>query len=256
MKQMSFLWLGIVLMPTAVYADDKKPAELTDPIEILKKADAAAKAVKAVKYKVDFDTTGMMVSLMPKMTVSVVASGFAQGAPKKFTAEAEVTVPGATEPMRISCGTDYDTFYVVHHPTRKAYEDIDPAVLGATGRLLRNAMMIEFLHDRPFDDEINAKSKELKGSKIVGGVDCYEIHVVYGAERAPEVTWYFSKEDFLPRGRVDHYPPRRGETGTFQRTITDLVVDPKFEKDAFKLKLPKGYTKTDDFAPNFFGAPR
>ena len=40
---------------------------------------------------------------------------------------------------------------------------------------------------------------ELKGSKKISGEDCYEIHVVYASENAPEATWYFSKKDFLPR---------------------------------------------------------
>jgi len=31
--------------------------------------------------------------------------------------------------------------------------------------------------------------------------------------------------------------------------LTDVVIDPKFEKDQLKFKLPEGHTKTDDFAP-------
>ena len=108
--------------------------------------------------------------------------------------------------------------------------------------------MLEFVHPTPFSDEINADKKELTGSKKIGGEDCYEVHVVYAGGRA-EAIWHFSKTDFLPRARHDIFTTPAGEKGGQQRILTDLVVDPKFDKDAFKLTLPKGYTKTDDFAP-------
>ena len=113
-------------------------------------------------------------------------------------------------------------------------------------------MMIEFVHATPFNDEINGRSQELKGSVKIGDEDCYEIHVVYAADRAPQATWAFSKKDFLPRRRIDAFPAALagGQAGTTIKTITNLVVEPKLDEDAFKLKLPEGYTKTDDFAPD------
>jgi outer membrane lipoprotein-sorting protein len=110
-------------------------------------------------------------------------------------------------------------------------------------------MMIEFLHETPFSDEINGKKQELKGSKKINGEDCYEVHVVYAAEQAPEAIWFFSKKDFLPRCRMDVGKTPDGRKYVQTKTLSNVVVDPKLDDKTFKLKLPDGYTKTDDFAP-------
>lgn len=251
MKSTLCLLVGLALASSVAYADEKKAGELTDPVEILKKVDAAAKAVKSVRYDVTYEADGAGASRMSKLQGSVVESGFSRGAPEKYLIDVDVTMAGSSEPRKISGGTDNDLFFVVDHASKKAYEDIDPAVMGSAGRALRAAMMTEFVADAPFTDEINGKSQELKGSKTVGGEECYEIHVVYASERAPQATWYFSKRDFLPRRRIDHYTQGDNQTGTATRTITNLVVDPKIDGNAFKLKLPEGYTKTDEFAPDF-----
>jgi len=252
MKRTICLVLGLSFISAVALADDKKTDELTDPLEILKKVDAAAKAVKTVKYDLVFEADGAMAQRSPKLTCTVLMSGFVSGAPEKYVIDAAVSMPDSAEPRKISCGTDNDMFFLVDHAAKKAYEDIDPAVMGAAGGFLMRGTMIEFVYDTPFSDEINGRSQKLTGSKTLDGHDCYEVHVVYAAERAPEATWYFSKKDFLPRGRIDHYTLPNNETGTTTKMVTRLVVDPKLDEDAFKLKLPEGYTKTDDFAPELF----
>ena len=96
----------------------------------------------------------------------------------------------------------------------------------------------------PFTDEIKAESKTMKGTKTIGGVECYEIDIAYAAASGQKATWCFSKKDFLPRKRVDIF-----QGGSREKTITNLVVDPKIDDATFKLKLPAGYTQVDDFAP-------
>ena len=252
MKQVVYLCLSVCLVPLAAYAGGEKAGGLTDPVEILKKVDAAAKAVKAVKYDVVTATTGALVGRAGTAEASCIASGFVNNGPEKYFYDAKVTVPSAPEPVRLTGGTDNDMFFVIDHRNKKAYEDIDPAVMGSAASVFRQVAMIEFLHPTPFSDEINGKSQELKGTEKIEGEECYVVHVVYAAPQAPQATWYFSKKDFLPRRRVDEYTLPDGAKGTMTRTIKNLVVDPKLDKDTFKLKLPEGYTKTDDFAPNLF----
>ncbi len=225
-----------------------KSGALTDPIEILKKADAAARAVKAVKYKANFKGTGMGASRMPTVEGTVIISGWANGAPQKFRCEANVRRPGSSEVVEITVGSDGEEFYVVDHKAKKAYVDIDPEVMGTTGRPALLLRTLEFVHPSPFSDEINSDSQELKGSKKIGSEECYEVRVTYAGGRA-EAIWHFSKKDFLPRARHDLFTTPSGDKGGQLRTITDLVVNPKFDKDPFKFSLPKGYTRTDDFAP-------
>ncbi|UCE60680.1 MAG: hypothetical protein JSU63_02805 [Phycisphaerales bacterium] len=257
MKQAICVLLVVFLMPATVHADEmKKPGELTDPLEIVKKVDEASKAVKVVKYDAVAEGGGAMAARVGKFEATYVTAGYIQGAPEKYFVDAKITLPNATEPRRVTAGTDNDMFYIIDHANKIAYEDIDPAVLGPSGRTVLLGMMVEFVHPTPFTDEIQGRSRELRGSQNIGGVDCYEVHVVYAAERAPEGTWCFSKKDFLPRRRIDHYSLQDGQTGTITKTITNLEIDPKVDKTIFKLKLPEGYTKTDDFAPNLFPQPQ
>ena len=83
----------------------------------------------------------------------------------------------------------------------------------------------------------------------VGGEDTYHVWVKYGVQNQ-EADWYFSKKDFLPR-RVDRlFPAREGApAGGRSLIVTSVTPAPKFDKDPFKLDLPEGYTKSDDFAP-------
>jgi hypothetical protein len=256
MKQVLCLCLTVVLVPVAALAGDekadKKTGDMTDPVAILKKVDAAARAVKAVKYDVVTATTGALVGRAATAEAAYIVTGFLNNGPEKFFCDAKVKVPSASEPVRLTGGTDNNMFFVIDHRNKKAYEDIDPAVMGAAAGVFRQIGMIEFIHPTPFSDEINGKSQELKGTEKIEGEECYVVHVVYQAPQAPQATWYFSKKDFLPRRRVDEWALPTGEKGTMTRTVKNLVVDPKLDENTFKLKLPEGYTKTDDFAPNLF----
>jgi len=233
--------------------DDKPAADLTDPVEILKKADAACKALKSIKYEVAREGEGDLAARVARLQAEVIQAGASPGGEKaqaaKFVIDARYARPGQSEIQRVTAGSDAETFFVIEHAKKLAHEDIDPAVMGVTGSGLVRAMFIEFMHTAPFNDEIIGKSRELKGSKAIGGVDCYEVHVVYQADEAPAATWFFAKTDFLPRCRVDEYKLPDGTKGLLRKTITKLEADPKLPDDAFKLKLPEGYTKTDDFAP-------
>lgn len=243
MKSKLAVWTAMLLVPAALtWAEDKSTAS-DETTKILEKVDAAAKAVNGVKYDVVVKGSEGGQGFELKGTYTLVG---AEGTlPKKFLADIEVTAPGSAGTRKFTGGSDGDTYYVIDHADKKAYVDIDPAVLGSRfGRMYRAGLMIEFVHATPFTHEINAKTKTMKGTKTVGGVECYEIDIEYAAANAPKATWCFSKKDFLPRKRVD-----TSTRGTTEKTITNLVVDPKTDDETFKLKLPEGYTQVDDFAP-------
>ena len=157
------------------------------------------------------------------------------------------TQQGSDEPLELTGGGDGETFFLIDHLGKKAYEDFDPAVMGAGGNALNSITMAEFVHPAPFDDEINADTAELQGTEMVGGVECHKIHVIYSGGRG-ESTWFVSTEDFLPRRRIRYFTTPQGE-GTLDITVTDLKVDPEVGPETFVMKLPEGYQKVDDFAP-------
>lgn len=249
MKRASCFSLGLVLTFTAALATGANGQELTDALEILKKVDAAAKAVKAVRYDATFKPLGPSMAQGPQVEGSVVMSGWMGGSLEKFLFEVTIKNAGSSDEQKVTAGGDGEEFFVIDHKTKAAYVDIDPAVLGTIGRRARQLQTVEFLHPAPFSDEIDAQKLELTGSKKIGGEDCYEVHVVYASGRQ-EAIWHFSKKDFLPRGRMDI---NKDESGTIvrqsQRFLTNLEVNPKLDDSLFQVKVPEGYTKTDDFAP-------
>jgi len=241
--------LGLCVVSTAAAQNAGAPSgDLTDPVEILKKADAACKAAKFVQYTASFKGLNAEEARAPKVSGTVVLSGWANGRPEKWRYDLKIERPGSSDVSEATAGSDGKTFFVIDPKTKKAYEDIDPAVLGSTGRAVRGVTMAEFVHNEPFSDEINGEKQELKGVTKVGDEDCYEVLVKYKAQ-AQEATWFFSKKDFLPR-RVDRvFTNQAGEKGGSQLIVTKLTVGPKFDNDPFKLVVPEGFTKTDDFAP-------
>jgi outer membrane lipoprotein-sorting protein len=245
----------LVAVPVVFAQDEGKPAsQPTDPVEILKKVDTTCKALKAVKYELTVEGKGELKERAGRIQATVIAArasgkSDAQGLGQKYVIDAKVTMPGSTEPKRITVGTDGEQYYVIRHDAKKAHVDVDPAVLGSTGGSVLNGLMLEYLHPTPFTDEINGKKRELVGSKKIDGVDCYEVHVVYAADQAPEATWFFSKKDFVPLGRIDTVTMSEDKKGAVEKTVSKLELNPKLEADAFKFKLPEGYTKTDEFAP-------
>lgn len=246
MKSKRTVWMTMLLVPAALAWAEDKSTDSDETTKILEKVDAAAKAVKAVKYDVVAKRSGGQGF---ELKGTYTFSGLEGRDPKKFLADIEVTAPGSADTHKYTGGCDGENYFVIDHADKKAYVDIDPAVLGTRfGRGYRAGLMIEFVRDNPFSDEIKAESKTLKGTKTVGGVECYEIDIAYAVAGGQKATWCFSKKDFLPRKRVDFF--RRGENETTQeKTITNLIVDPKIDDATFKFKLPEGYTQVDDFAP-------
>lgn len=227
-------------------AQDAKPGELKDPVEILKKADAATLAVKSVRYKARFSGTGAAESRVPRIEGVAVLAGDKGDNPTRFMFEAEIRPPGSDDALKVKAGGDGSDFWVINEKEKKVHTDIDPDVLGRATVLLRFFTMREFTHPKPFSDEINGEKQELRGKTKIGGEECYEVHVTYQG-MAQEAVWYFSTRDFLPR-RVDRISSsgQGGDRFESRLELTELAVDPSFVKDPFKLDMPEGYEKTDE----------
>jgi outer membrane lipoprotein-sorting protein len=119
--------------------------------------------------------------------------------------------------------------------------------MGSGARALRATAVLEFVHDTPFDDELNADTVELQGIETIGDEECYKIHVVYAGGQGVS-TWYFSKKDYLPRRRTRHFDMPQGK-GSLEIVITNLETEPEVSADLYKLELPEGYEQIDDFHP-------
>jgi len=241
----------LVLVASASLAGDEAPAEDTsDPIEILKKVDAAVKDVKSVSYSAKSTPSGVAVNFVSPAEGSAVLVGWNDewNMPEKFYVHLEMTPPGSEEAVELTGGGDGETFFLIDHAGKKVYEDMDPNVLGTSGNTLQAFGMREFVHSRPFDDEIGAEVVKYEGVETVDGEECHKIYVEYGQGRGKS-TWLFAKSDYLPRRRVQHFSiPEQGD-GAFAIEVTKLEINPEVDPSIFKLVRPEGFEQIDDFAP-------
>lgn len=253
MKKMMALLLGVCVTQMAwaqtaqnTEAKAKKTEKVVnqEALEILKKVDAAVKKIQTVQYDSTMKAIGDGAARQPELAGSVIQHGIDTNPFAKFYFDGTVKQAGSSESRRLVAGTDGDMSFLIDFTTKLAHEDIDPAVMGSDGRMVTQAMMQEFTHSRPFSDEINADIIEMLPAESVAGVDCYKIKVKY-AGQSQETTWYFGKSDLLPR-RADR---TRGQGRGSSMIISNLKADPKLAADAYNLKLPEGFTKTDEFAP-------
>ncbi|MCP4245521.1 MAG: DUF2092 domain-containing protein [bacterium] len=243
------LLLGLAFL--APEPAEKKPApdgKSPEAVVILKKVDAAAKAVKAARYKASTKPEGAAVQFFPAAEGTVIHVGWTGSLPEKFHIQLESKTAQSEETRRVTCGGDGETFFLIDHQAKKAYEDMDPAVLGSASRMVRSFGMVEFVHPTPFSDELNAEKAVLLGTEKIDGQECDKVRVVYvGGQQ--ESTWFFSQKDHLPRRRIQHFRTPQGQAGTLTVDVTNLETDPKLDADTFKFKKPDGFELVDDFAP-------
>ncbi|MDH3745418.1 MAG: PQQ-like beta-propeller repeat protein, partial [Acidobacteriota bacterium] len=199
--------------------------EISEGLAILRKVDAAAKAVQAVRYKATVKPSGFASTFVSAAEGEGIMTGWNGQTPERFWARVKVSEEGSDEPVEISGGGNGELFFLINHQTKKAYQDMDPGVLGSSGRALTTMGMAEFVHPAPFDDEMNADKADLLGTEEVAGEECYKIDVVYSGGRG-QSTWFFSTEDYLPRRRIRRFTdPERGE-GAIEITMAEVMVDP------------------------------
>jgi hypothetical protein len=242
------LMLSSCLVTAAIAQDVKKKAtDKNKAIDILKKADAAASAVKVVRYDAKFEPVGWLTDFADPVEGRVVLGGEYFRQVERFRYDVKVKGSGSSEKRRLSIGSDGNTYYLIDHDKKTVLVGTDgDRVLSGVSRWVRRFGMVEFVHPTPFSYEITADLVELQETRKIGDQECYQIHVVY-ADNVGEAVWFFSKKDYLPR-RVDRirYNRQSGEKGILRSTLTNLTADPKFIDDPFKLRVPEGYTKTVD----------
>jgi hypothetical protein len=214
---------------------------------ILKKSAAALEKVKVVRYRGKYEGTGWVKAL-----VADVEGHAALGAPSehdvpRFRCEVKLTPPNAEETLTFTAGADGDLYYLVDPEKKTVYADMDDAVMGSQQRNIQRVLLPDFVAEKPLEAHLAAENVQLAETVEVGGEACHQVRVIQSEER--EVVWFISTSDYLPR-RVDrvYRNPERGE-GMTRLVITELKASPTPDTALFKLSVPAGYARTDDFAP-------
>lgn len=253
---LSSIWaiVGVVSaqekQPTSAPSDNGSSGKaLTDPTEILKRADAATKKLKSIRYKCEHKATGALESRLPPVKGTVVMAGDKNDVGlAKFRIEARTQVPGSKTPADVTELSDGREFNFVDIETRTVHAAATVEVLGPRGNSALFGVMRELFLPEPFKDELSARKVELKGTEKIGGEECYKIHVIY-KEAGSESNWWFSRNDFLPRRVERTMDLGNKQIGVSDLTLTDVSVDPKFVDDPFKLLISDDFLRSSDPAP-------
>lgn len=238
-------WLALSASVAAAGDGDERKA-----LDILKKADAATKAVKAFSCKAEFHGTGGLANRVPiiKGTVKArqarpgilgVVFGGKRGRPSQRITGV-LTPPGAekAEPFDIACDGKRA---VLIDSSRKIATLGDLPQAKEMLRAGRPLYMLELLHPTPFRDEISAKELRYEGVEEIEGVPCDVVFVVYRNSHI-DSRWHFGRDDALPR-RVERHHGRLGGSGSMVLTLSELVVGSSFGASVFAPPIPKGYRK-------------
>ena len=251
---MGLLFVALLAGTVAAQEVEKKTEETgRDPeaVAILEKVDRAAKAVTFIRYAATTKQAGIAENWFSPAEGEAVTTGWVGNIPEKSLAHVVSTELDSDEAVDVTGGGNGDIYFLIDHQTKKAYADMDPGVLGSSG-------IAEFVHQTnfchahapssPFDDELNADTIELLEDEEVYGEPCYHIRVVYGGDQGQSI-WFFSKNDYLPRRRIQEFSISGEGDGSMECTITKLEVNPEVDPTIFDFKLPEGYEQIDDFAP-------
>lgn len=229
-------WLGLFVLLPAAHADD-----LTDAKQILVQADQSIRAVHSVRYHVTLVPDKSAAPFVAKAEGWVTLSGWGIGTTQSFRYDIRAQRLGSKNPINITVGGDGHQFFRANHNTKRAWRGSDRAVLGASGRTTSPVEMHEFVHPKPFRDELRARSHVLLEPRTIAGVPCYSVKIAY-ERRTEEAIWYFSKEDLLPRGVKRITKSLGGERRTWEVLVSKLTVNPTLKADAFTYEPPAGYT--------------
>jgi len=209
-----------------------------DPIEILRKAEAATRAVKAVAYKAEFRGEGELEASMPRLTGSVRARKIPGVAVPMLVLEAVVREPGVEEAASYRFINDGTRFAAIDKVGKVVTQRDPPRSLDNLFACMEPAadLWLDQFFDRTlFEEARRGDSVKHMGTKKVNGVDCDVIHVVY-RNAVAQARWYFGRKDHLPR-RVDWTRPG----STLVLSLSDLNVKPKLAADTFAIEVPEGY---------------
>lgn len=253
MRRLAVAMLLLALVPGAslgqqdAKSDDSTQTKAAKAKEILKQARDALKNTKLLRYEGKYAGTGWVKQYVPDIEGSAVVGKASEYDLVRFHCSVKLTPPGAEDALELTAGCDGELYFLTDPKAKMVYADIDDAVLGRHARSLQRLLLPEFNLDDPFASELKAEDIQLKEPAQIGGETCDQILVTFPDGR--KVAWYIATKDLLPR-RVDRFyqNPQQGEAST-SLIMTKLVAESKSSLAPFKVKVPEGFTKTDDFPP-------
>ncbi len=222
-----------------------------EALEILKKADTAAAALRAISYDATVRPEGALVGRYPTFAGKIVAKRGADGDAHRFNVTGTITAPRSSGPSRFTLAMDGVHAYSIDEGTR-TFTSGNP---NEAGLIVGNPLFPpRYLEASPFKDAIDSGTAAYDGMETIEGKPC---HVISARMKGPQdavLRLYLGKDDFLLR-RLDtpvamRLPP--GMTAPSGGVVfTAAHVKPLLDVDAamFRLDCPEGYQKKAFEAP-------
>lgn len=214
------------------------PAPTPDPNALMAQAEAALKAVKAVRYSASGEPEGVLATRYERMSGTVTMVAAPGGFAPKLRVEVQTTPVGKSEAQRLEVVFDGREIAVADHGPRHYVRNPAPIGLNLLGRVLP-VIVREFVVDDPFGGDLTPKSMSYIGFEKVAGVACDVVETVL--KDSSRVQWALGREDHLPR-RVKRILNAPGGLVALTTTITRLDVNPTVEDSAFQLARPDGFS--------------
>lgn len=216
------------------------PEPTSDPIEIFRRAAAAAKKLKTFYFEATLKGIGPLGADVPAVWGTVVQGGESTGSLQKFRVMINNNVPGDTLQESAMAGSDGKTFFLVDGANKTVASSDDPAVMGDMAQVLPYVTVPQLMHPEPFSKEMKADELEFIGTEVVNGQECYIVQVP-GEGAGEQTMWFFSTQDALPR-RVERIKTdAKGRSGTVRLTLAALSSNPNFGRDPFQTFAGHGY---------------
>ncbi len=223
------------------------PEPTSDPIEIFRRAAAAAKKLEMFYYEATLRGIGPLAADVPALWGTVVQGGESNGSLQKFRVMINDNVPGNTLQEAAMAGSDGKTFFLVDGANKTVAASDDPVVMGDMAQVLPYVTVPQLMHPEPFSKEMKADKLEFVGTETVSGKECYIVQV-HGEVAGEQTMWFFSTQDALPR-RVERIKTdAKGRSGTTRLTLAAVSSNPNFGRDPFQTFAGHGY-KTIPYQP-------
>ena len=244
-RQLGNAILVFLISATPLLADDNAGAR--DGKRILTQSREAIRNARMLRYEGDYRVTGYIKQWVQDIQGTAIVGQISKHDVPRFRIELEQKEEDSEEAVRYVVGSDGDKYFLVDEKAKTVYADMDPAVLGSNSRAFRRVLLPELSEKEPFQEALESETISVGDSESVAGEDCHV--VVIKNESPPDVMWWISKKDQLPRRVRRLYKNAEGEEGTTELTLRALEVNPRLRENPFLIPEPEGFKRTDDFAP-------
>ena len=228
-----------------------------DPRKILRAAGQAARALRSLTYRADYQGAGAMATHSPVAAGRVSLSRLSADHPLKAKMAARgVFFPSGGDEAAVF-HTTFDGKTVRRlRPKEKAVVvktlsagDPKERTLGFVTSFFGGGpyqlLMLEFLLDAPFVRQAEAPVADYEGRAAVAGVLCHVVYVEHTPDsrgRVQRERWFLGVKDSLPRKLEQLAVDDNSRHGAYVLTLSNLLPNVPLNDQTFMARVPRGYT--------------